>query len=318
MSGSRIPCRLAGDGFWPSARTPGPLGLNDQGDPNICSLLGDTPGVLGCKDVGDPTLAPLQPIRGAGLSQMIRLADGTALAMPFGVLEPAQTRAPWMRFAEEQARQHKGAKENVIEKTSNYNKVLGTGQSTLVGSEHAWCAAFVNWCLKQAGYDIDNDSFADRKAAMGRAHAFYEVQKDKLKKGEKSAPLVRNPLYVKLAAPVFGAIALVTNRGGHGHHAGFVYSKPAANTVVLLGGNQGDTIKFTEFNIEAVPARTVEVKGKKTTIPGKPDHLMFFVPASYEAYAEADTQPLGSDSAQALNKTFGITSASGGGRETTR
>jgi hypothetical protein len=38
------------------ARTPGTLGVNDQGDPNVTALLGDTPGPLGVRDQADPTL----------------------------------------------------------------------------------------------------------------------------------------------------------------------------------------------------------------------------------------------------------------------
>jgi hypothetical protein len=37
-------------------RTPGTLGINDQGDPNVTTLLGDTPGCVGLFDGGDPTL----------------------------------------------------------------------------------------------------------------------------------------------------------------------------------------------------------------------------------------------------------------------
>ena len=46
----------------PPATTPGTLGINDQGDPNVCTLQGDTPGPVGVNDYaapaacyGDPT-----------------------------------------------------------------------------------------------------------------------------------------------------------------------------------------------------------------------------------------------------------------------
>jgi len=42
--------------LWPPPRTPGPLGRNDQGDPDLTTLLGDTPGPLGLLDLADPTL----------------------------------------------------------------------------------------------------------------------------------------------------------------------------------------------------------------------------------------------------------------------
>lgn len=43
------------------ARTPGPFGLNDQGDPNVCSLSGDTPGSVGVKDAAVPPLLLRDP-----------------------------------------------------------------------------------------------------------------------------------------------------------------------------------------------------------------------------------------------------------------
>jgi hypothetical protein len=300
MGGSRKPGPAYGDGSWPAARTPGSLGINDQSDPEVCTLLGDSPGTLGRNDGADPTLPGMGAL---GWHMTLRLKDGGTLAMPLGQTKPNMMRAPWMKHAEAEARLHKGAKEDVIEKTSNYHQELGTGQKRLAGKKNAWCAAFVNWCLKQAGYDVDNDDFADRKFAMGRANAFNKVQEKKVKKGEK-ATLVSNPLYVKIDAPVFGAIAMVANKRGHGHHVGFVYSKPGDNTVVLLGGNQADTIKFTEYDI----------KGARK----KADHLEFFVPVSYAEAAKADREPLGAESADALNARFGIATKKSKGPESTR
>jgi hypothetical protein len=292
------------------------LGLNDQADPTICSLLGDTPGVLGHRDAADPTL-PRFGMAGAGAAA-VRMTDGTVLALPLAANVTEGDPAPWMAFAEAQARQHKGAKEAEIQKTVNFHTEVATGQKSMVGTEHAWCAAFVNWCLLQAGIDIDNESFADHVAAKGRAHAFYEVRRDKVKKGEKQAPMVRNPLFVQLPDAVFGAVAMVTNPGGHGKHVGFVYSKPAENAVVLLGGNQADTIKFSEYNIVATKPQTVERAGRKTTLPAKPNHLKFFLPQGWEMHAETLAKRLASESADDLNRSFGIAVPKGGGVESTR
>jgi hypothetical protein len=59
MASSRIPGPMGLDGpfhgIYP-AETPGPLGLNDQADPNVFSFLGDTPGPLGINDYADPDL----------------------------------------------------------------------------------------------------------------------------------------------------------------------------------------------------------------------------------------------------------------------
>ena len=58
-------------------RTPGPLGRNDAGDPNVTALQGDTPGPVGANDHGDPTL----PAASAKTTQApARTADGTAVS----------------------------------------------------------------------------------------------------------------------------------------------------------------------------------------------------------------------------------------------
>jgi Bacterial toxin homologue of phage lysozyme, C-term len=57
------------------ARTPGSLGLNDHGDPNITTQFGDTPGSLGVGDHADPNLPAASPTAGAA-----KLPDGTAIA----------------------------------------------------------------------------------------------------------------------------------------------------------------------------------------------------------------------------------------------
>lgn len=70
MSSSRRPLSLGLEEFWRSGigppRTPGVCGLNDQGDPNAWSFVGDTPGSLGVGDAADVT-PPLT--NGAGISQ---------------------------------------------------------------------------------------------------------------------------------------------------------------------------------------------------------------------------------------------------------
>ena len=274
------------------ARTPGVLGLDDQGDPRVCTRLGDTPGCTGVGDGADPSLPWWNPALPRSLGP-VRASDGTPMALPAAAPPlPAPARPPWMKIAEEEARKFKGQDEAVIEKTTNYATAIVTGQTTLVGNDHPWCAAFVNWCLCKAGVAIDNPGFPDRTYARGRAHAFFEVRGPAVDKGgDKGQPLVRNPLFVQLGAPVFGAIAMVTYPGGHGHHVGFVYSQPQPGFVVLLGGNQGSTICFVEANID---------KGK-----GMPNHLLFFFPAG-DGWSASTVPPLGAESADSLNKSFGI------------
>ena len=76
---------------WTPARTAGPLGYFDQGDPRLTTLLGDTPGPLGFNDWADPTLARYS-LRGPRLPGMcMRTADGVALSV--SVAGPASASA---------------------------------------------------------------------------------------------------------------------------------------------------------------------------------------------------------------------------------
>jgi hypothetical protein len=75
------------------ARTPGALGINDQADPNLTTLLGDTPGSLGVCDWADPNLrlyTPADPYA----DMMCRADDGTAISRGFDGLKAAPAAAP--------------------------------------------------------------------------------------------------------------------------------------------------------------------------------------------------------------------------------
>jgi uncharacterized protein (TIGR02594 family) len=124
----------------------------------------------------------------------------------------------WLTFAENEAKRWNGETEDVISKTINYHKEVGIELKDLVGTEHAWCASFVNYCLKSAGYKMFSPAC--------RAKA---VQEDSN--------------FVRIEKPVFGCIGLVGT-----HHVGFVYAQNQGNKrPILLGGNQSDQINFTDW-----------------------------------------------------------------------
>ncbi len=247
----------------------------------------------------------------------VRSDDGQG--KPLALIEPDQGRAPWMAFAIAEAKRHKGAKEAEIEKSINYATAVHTGQNTMVGGDHPWCAAFVNWCLMKANYPIENLTFQDHVAAKGRAHGFYEVRGAK-NAVTKSAPVIRNPLFVEISAPIYGAIAMVAAASGHGHHVGFVYAKRDADHLALLGGNQSDQINFIDASIKPEPPTyKTDSKGKRIKVKkGTPDHLKFFVPAAYASKAsdEISKNTLPTSSSVILNKEFGITENKKGSDDT--
>lgn len=76
------------------ARTPGPLGINDQADPNAASFLGNTPGPVGVKDHGEsmetylPSPEQVKAIADQAFSPRIIpvVAGGTAPVAPHATL----------------------------------------------------------------------------------------------------------------------------------------------------------------------------------------------------------------------------------------
>jgi uncharacterized protein (TIGR02594 family) len=93
--------------------------------------------------------------------------------------------------------------------------------------ETPWCASFVNWVFKQAGI-----------AGTGSASALS------WKKFGKD-----------LKKPAYGAVGVIDWGGGKGH-VGFVVGMQGKN-VLLLGGNQGDSVKVSSFPVSKFVAFTV-------------------------------------------------------------
>lgn len=226
-----------------------PLGMNPDSDKWL------VPGPLG-KQVG----VSLPPV----------LADtGKSIA----VIRAELRMAPWMAIALREAITYGGKDEKEITKTHNYHrlvtdsdraggrvveikgkkgKVEGTkthfeGYSDLVGKGHPWCASFVNYCLKEAGY------------APGRRHmSSYTFGEDA-------------DLFFRTKKPVYGAIRFSSRDGGG--HVCFVYGE-IGNKLVILGGNQSDQLCFqlrdkadTASYFLPIPYKEFFEKGDGNTLP---------------------------------------------------
>jgi hypothetical protein len=89
MGGSQKPCPTAPPvGKYPiPAQTPGSLGKNDHGDPNVTTRLGDTPGPVGVKDGADPTL-PTLSAHNAGPASKTKGGTAVAVGMDHSTLKP--------------------------------------------------------------------------------------------------------------------------------------------------------------------------------------------------------------------------------------
>jgi uncharacterized protein (TIGR02594 family) len=224
------------------------------------------------------------------------------------LINPVPGRAPWMPIAIAEAKLRRGEVELTLQDKINYHVEIDDGFRALYGNSNAWCAAFVNWCLMKAKYPIENASFPNRKVAKARAHGFYEVDAPK-EETEKEPRKIRNPLFVELAKPIYGAIAMVTSRSGAGQHVGFVYAKNGSNGLIVLGGNQSQQINFSYFNISPVaPYVTKNNKGEKVRHKGNSTHLKYFIPIAYYEQAKKDflSPGLEEQDANEINKEMGI------------
>lgn len=88
--------------------------------------------------------------------------------------------------------------------------------------ETPWCGLFVAVCLQESGYPIPKDFY--------RALSWLE--------------------YGSEAAPSEGCIAVLKRKGGG--HVAFVAGRTLEGKVVLLGGNQGNMVKYIAVDAKEI------------------------------------------------------------------
>ena len=134
---------------------------------------------------------------------------------------------PWMKYAfQELGEKESPANDNKTDnpRVSEYTKTVTKSNPKYVEIE--WCSAFVSWCLLQANY--------------GRTEA--EIKKSGYSAaGAKSwltwgIPLSKHPR--------FGAIAILTRKGGSGH-VGFYIGDYNKDQILILGGNQNNEVNIS-------------------------------------------------------------------------
>jgi len=97
--------------------------------------------------------------------------------------------------------------------------------------ETPWCSSFVNWVMKQAGYKGTSSAAAKSWLMWGKG----------------------------LTAPKLGAVTVIKKKGASsdaatGSTSGFhvaLYISHSQSHVRLLGGNQGDQVKYSNFSLAA-------------------------------------------------------------------
>jgi uncharacterized protein (TIGR02594 family) len=119
---------------------------------------------------------------------------------------------PWMNTAISQFGVKELTGNNDGEKVKEYLATTGLG----IGNP--WCSAFVNWSMIQNGIKGTNSARALSWNGWGNT----------------------------LSKPAYGSIATMTRKGGG--HVGFVAGVNSQGKIVLLGGNQGDMVRYAAYN----------------------------------------------------------------------
>ncbi len=147
--------------------------------------------------------------------------------VPTRVVVPAGTR--WMDIAQQELGIHEDAlpghhNQRILE----YHKTTTLKATT---DETPWCSSFVNWVMIKAGYKGTNSAAAKSWLDWGR----------------------------ELSVPREGTIAVIKRRGASsdvatgsatGFHVAFYVSSTPTH-IRLLGGNQSDQVKYSNFSLNA-------------------------------------------------------------------
>ncbi|SHF39595.1 PAAR-like protein [Pedobacter caeni] len=152
----------------------------------------------------------------------------------WGKLKDAKSsgkRAPWMEFALTEAKTYGGKNEKTIDERIRVYHSKG-GNQKKAGNQTAWCASFVNWCILKSDYKI---------LASASSQSFISSNQ------------------VEKCTIFYGAIAVFTDcdingktimdaNGNTFGHAAFIFGKLANGEYCLLGGNQGDKLRVSNFD----------------------------------------------------------------------
>lgn len=124
---------------------------------------------------------------------------------------------PWMRYALQEYGTREVAGSGSNPSVEEYLRSVGNRG----GDETAWCSAFVNWCMEQAG-------IAGTRRANARSWLDWGA--------------------LCLARPVYGAVTILWRgnpRGWQGHVAFYVGRE--GRNLILLGGNQGNAVSLRPY-----------------------------------------------------------------------
>lgn len=193
---------------------------------------------------------------------------------PVAIISHEQKEAPWMVVAYEEAEKRwKWGRVKEANGGINYHKLTGANNPTMVGDQNAWCASFINYCLKMTGYKMSGTPNSQ----------FFS----------------KSPDFKKIDTPIFGAITVFHKKGTKkSGHVNLVYCKTKDGEIGLLGGNQTDSVTINpRYAVYDSPKLRLEFIG-------------FYVPVSYYFHAKEIIQKGGDltpvfDNIGALRESLG-------------
>lgn len=128
----------------------------------------------------------------------------------------------------------------------------------------AWCSSFASWCLDQTEYK-------GSKSAASQSVLWQEGK-----------------LFKRIEEPVYGCIVLLTNyvvsngRQTSNGHITFLAGKDSNGDLVCLGGNQGNTLKYSMYYSNKTKGRQFrqdQDEGKNTLVEQRLNG--YFLPINY-------------------------------------
>ena len=158
-------------------------------------------------------------------------------------------RAPWMAIALKEAKKAKGVKEGTkptYTMAKSYLEFVGNTHEPTDGTYGPWCAAFMNWCMNKSGFN-----YAKSASSLAPIHENFKSN------------------FKKIDKPIYGCIVVYKHTSKWKGHTGFLYGMNKKDEYLLLGGNQGDTIKLSAYG-------EYTSKSKKKKLYG------FYIPSNYK------------------------------------
>lgn len=150
--------------------------------------------------------------------QVFKVGSCNIIRPPVQAIAISESNAPWMEIVIREAKQWRGIKEGKI--TDNYHKLIGVVIDNRIPTlATAWCASFVNYCLKESGFSYVKDP-------------------------SSQFPTKYPQKFVKIKNPIYGCFVVYkhTNQKYRTGHVAFVLGMTNDGDLAILGGNQGDSI----------------------------------------------------------------------------